>query len=63
MIAKLHRSRKREGLLWYHNDDLGIRHTFFASVMSIRDDETTGIVIVLLVFNLTIAWKRKTAHV
>jgi hypothetical protein len=59
MIAKLHRSRKDEGLLWYHNDDLGVRHTFFASIMSIQDDKITGVMIVFLVFNLTVAWKRK----
>lgn len=59
MIAKLHRSRKREGLLWYHNDDLGVRHTFFFSIMSIQNDEISGVMIIFLVFNLTIVWRKK----
>ena len=59
MIARFHMARKSEGLLWYVMDDEGIHHTVVASIGTVQTDQTYGIQVIFLVFNLLIAWKRK----
>ena len=58
MTAKLRGSR----ILWYLEDEEGIRHTYLVSLGMIRYDQTRGVQFIFLFFNLLIAWRTKETH-
>lgn len=57
MIARIHVSKKSEGLLWYVVSEDGIRHTVFASIGTVQTDQSYGFQIIFLVFSFLIAWR------
>ncbi len=57
MIVKLRASKT----LWYLKEEQ-IRYTYFASLGTVRTNNTRGVEFIFLFFNLLIAWRTKETH-